>query len=361
MGELSVAQLAGAWERAFGPFEPSLVAQVLGRDLQPRLLGRLLALQGEVPARAERLDAIPSETTPDERRFLHSFAARVWAGRESVLEIGPFLGGTTRALAMGMLLNPERRGDARLFTYDRFADYYDAEALRRLVEPLVRSGDLAEPPSGGHFLELFLSLHAGTEYAPLILAQPGVLPDSRTEEATLADPIRLPDGQRFDLVFVDGAKSWYGMKSLLRTLAPRVTGGAHLVFQDYGWYTCFWVSAALQLLGDHFELTAYVDATYAFQLVKRLEADTVERLIPDSPADLGAERLEQLFCNLGRGAAERSDIDAFLFHALHEASALRHLGQPERATNRLRELVPRTWSGRQRELLDMVLRDFNSA
>jgi len=72
---------------------------------------------------AAQLDAIPSETTPAERRFLFGFASEMWSGANSLLEVGPFLGGTTRALALGMLANPRRQERCKLFSYDRFTGY----------------------------------------------------------------------------------------------------------------------------------------------------------------------------------------------------------------------------------------------
>jgi hypothetical protein len=49
------------------------------------------------------LDAIPSETCPLERRYLYRLFSTFWDPSGDVLEVGPFLGGTTRAIAMGMM------------------------------------------------------------------------------------------------------------------------------------------------------------------------------------------------------------------------------------------------------------------
>ena len=53
-------------------------------------------------------------------RFLCRFASRLWDGEGDVFENGPMLGGTTRALALGMLANPAGSPDARLQTFDWF-------------------------------------------------------------------------------------------------------------------------------------------------------------------------------------------------------------------------------------------------
>ena len=72
---------------------------------------------------AADLDSLPSETTPSERRFIYNYFAHWWPGEHDVLEIGPFLGGTTRAIGYGMLANHRRKPSTRLHTYDRFRLY----------------------------------------------------------------------------------------------------------------------------------------------------------------------------------------------------------------------------------------------
>jgi len=103
------------------------------------------------------LDAIPSETTPSERRFLWQFFASIWDGAGDVLEVGPFLGGTSRAIARGMLDNPRYKG-GRLLTYDKFTNYHSEETLRSFLSPLVENGTieagLVESLTGKSFEEV---------------------------------------------------------------------------------------------------------------------------------------------------------------------------------------------------------------
>lgn len=77
----------------------------------------------------QRLNSIPSETSELERVFLYNFMRTFWDGKSKVVELGPFLGGTTRALIIGMLDNPRRLEYIKLKTIDSFKDYYSTEEI----------------------------------------------------------------------------------------------------------------------------------------------------------------------------------------------------------------------------------------
>jgi hypothetical protein len=280
--------------------------------------------------------------------------------------MGPFLGGTTRALALGMLRNPRRGAAARLFTYDRFARYHKPAALRQKLEPLVRSGALAAHAldsidASGGFRGIFDALHGRTEYAPLVCAAEAELPDSRAQEAEVAAPLELPAERAFGCVLVDGCKSWYATKSFLRQVAPRLAVGAHVVFQDYGWFTCFWIPAFVHGLREHLELVAHVDATYAYRVVRPFDAARVELRFPDDPAVLGPEGIRELYRELLADACARSDVEARVFHALQEVAALRAIGAGPLAAAQLDVLRAAHWSGRPRELIFAAERAFAPA
>ena len=134
-------------------------------------------------ATAALLDAIPSETTKAERRLLYHFFRSVWDGKGSVLEVGPFLGGTTRAIALGMLHHPDRKPDTRLYTYDRFDSYYEGDELTSFVDPLFDKGllklkDREHIMKTASFEEIFHKVHEGHAYNELIQCTNGPLPDA---------------------------------------------------------------------------------------------------------------------------------------------------------------------------------------
>ena len=57
--------------------------------------------------------------TREECRYLHWLTSSHWRGEGHVVEMGPWLGGSTISLAMGMIDNPRRDG-WKLHVYDNF-------------------------------------------------------------------------------------------------------------------------------------------------------------------------------------------------------------------------------------------------
>ena len=106
----------------FGGSLDELHTGTYGRDLSVRLLASDLPEQLQTG-----LSELPCATSLDERRFLCRLASRFWDGRDDVFENGSMLGGTTRALLLGMLANPAREPHALLQTFDWFHSGPDAD------------------------------------------------------------------------------------------------------------------------------------------------------------------------------------------------------------------------------------------
>ena len=86
-----------------------------------------------------RLTELPSATTVGERWFFHNYAAHLWSGAHDIFENGPLLGGTTRAIGIGMLANPRRDAGARA-AHARLVQLRDRARRRR---PELRPPDRA--------------------------------------------------------------------------------------------------------------------------------------------------------------------------------------------------------------------------
>lgn len=319
------------------------------------------ALDPPVPAPLADLDELPSEATRSERRFLFAFFAHVWTGGANVLEVGPFIGGTTRAIALGMLANPRRNRDARLYTYDRFGGYYEPDALGEYLTPLFGSGVLggAEREAverAGSFGEVFDAVHRGTPYADLVERRDRPLPDTPEEARDAERLFALDEGVEFDAVFVDGCKSWYGTKYFMGAALDAAQPGSHVIFQDYGWYTCFWIPAFVHAMGGGFALTSFVDSTYAFHVTARLTAAEVEAAFPDTPEQLGPAWFDDAFGRMRADAVRRGDERAQDVLVLQNAAALAYLGQTDEARLRIRDLRSRSRFSALRPTIDAALR-----
>lgn len=281
-----------------------------------------------------QLHAIPSQTTVGERRLLYQFFRELWTGQGDVVEIGPFLGGTSRAIALGMLHNP-RRQNGKLFTYDRFQDYFEVSRLTEYLQPLVDTGELDESTirelgKEAPFIEIFKKIHGKKDYYACLEPSNHGVPDL-VEQVNEGPWMSLPDGFQTDAVFIDGCKSWYGTKYFMKLMAPVARPGATFLFQDYGWFTCFWLAALIETFADEFSLIGNVDNTYAFSLSRALTADEIEKRFADSPALAGRETLTRLLDKQISRAVQRSDLRAVVRHTIHKAGALTYIGELEEA------------------------------
>ena len=208
---------------------------------------------------------------PEETRYLHWLGSVVWKGSGLVLEIGPWLGGSTVCLAAGMRASGhDARG--RLHAVDNFLwrEFMSARA------------DLPLQP-GQSFQGVFEQNLA--EYRDVVTAHARTLPDEDIEgdhEATAKRAAEAPDvpllesapGEGpIEILFIDGAKSWRGMRHLLQIVRDRmIPGRTLLVCQDFKYWGTYWVPMMMSRLGDHVTPVHNVLAatTVAFRLVKEI-------------------------------------------------------------------------------------------
>jgi len=294
-------------------------------------------------ATARFLNEIPSETSVAERQYLHDFFASGWDGQGTVVEIGPFLGGTTRAIASGMAANPRRQAGAVLHTFDRFDDYYSADKLRATIEPMVRGGVFTPARANdlcreANFERLFDAIHSPHGYGQLVNLHNSPLPD-RPEEIDGSTSLDCLAGETdLGALFIDGCKSWASTHYAMKFLLPRLRPGAPVIFQDFGWYTCFWISSVTHALREFLVPVSHVDSTYTFRLTRHVTAHDVARRFARTPVEMG----EVYFNRAAEALLERSrrelDLRAELIAQLHQVAALMTIGRRSAAANILKGL-----------------------
>ena len=259
--------------------------------------------------------------------------ATVWDGVHNVLEVGPFLGGTTRALGLGMYMNPRRQNSARLWTMDRFHQYYSGEDLRARLRactgPALSPELIEEAARTTNFRPAFDALHTGTRYAPFLQVADGWLPDTPVVQTGGVALVRSMGPT--SVFFVDGCKSWFSLRALFQSAADVAQPGACWIFQDYGWPACFWIPLAVEMAGALFRPLTCADNTYAFQMSDpKLLAEWSSSLPADVEA-LPAERIESAWDNLLATARARRDGRALVAHELNRSAALGYRGLREEA------------------------------
>jgi hypothetical protein len=310
------------------------------------------SITGAAVSNAERdayLGQVPSETTPGERRLLFNFFQEEWDGKGSAVEIGPFLGGTTRAIAWGMQRNPARIDGALLHTYDRFDCYYSAEKLRQTIEPMVRSGTFTPQQAddlcrGADFKRLFEAIHAAESYGPLVRLHDSPMPDLPEEIAASTALDNLKAEGELSAVFIDGCKSWASTQYAMAFLLPRTRVDSSIIFQDWGWYTCFWISSFTYALRDYLELEEYVDATYRFRLKRALTAEQVKSRFAPTAEAMGQKFFRDAASALFEQSRRRNDLRGELIAQLHHIGALATLDRRGSAAEILKKLDVRRYA-----------------
>ena len=271
---------------------------------------------------------IPSETSLAERKYLY-FLAKELTVTGNLLELGPFLGGTTRAMARGIEHScvPGRK----LITVDQFDNYYDVTTFRKFG--VTGSGEDGEMVK---FRQIFDELHSKESYFEFIDAHTvkiADLPDESTDYSFLSSV------QDLRAVFIDGCKSWYSVKDFVGNVLPKTDVGTYYLFQDYGRYTCFWIPAFVESFPEHFEFLGAVDATFVFRLVRPLDYAQVSRVFADQPVDMNVDDVDALFERVFLRERDENHAAAMTTTRIQAAAFHAYIGDKEKATSLLRDLL----------------------
>jgi hypothetical protein len=119
----------------------------------------------------------------------------------------------------------------------------------------------------------------------------------------------LPDAP-VEILFIDGAKSWRGVRHLMRTLAegflPRKT---LLVCQDFKYWGPYWVPIFVMTIRDHIEPVHDVlsASTVSFRLIKPVSPDVLSSL-PDHVAELPRKESLEKICDAANLLERFGDI-----------------------------------------------------
>ena len=288
------------------------------------------------------LSQIPSETSLDERRLLYRVFRNQWSGSGTVVELGPFLGGTTRAIAWGMRYNKKRQQGATLETFDKFGSYYSGERLRAFVAPMVEANLMTsalayELCEKGDFESLFREIHKTHNYFELIRIHNAVLPDN-PEDIIASEALGPIKEKQISGLFVDGCKSWASTVYVLQQALPKMKPGDLVIFQDFGWHTCFWISSMVYALRDFLTYQEYADSTYIFRVAQTpTESDILYRC-PVRPEHLGASFFSEAATQLATDCRARGDLRGELIAHLHQVAALATIGEKDKALKILKSI-----------------------
>jgi hypothetical protein len=321
---------------------------LLGYDPSSTRLGELLARDRE-PGVVARLAEIPSATTPGERNLMRQFTAELWNGRDHVFENGPLLGGTTRAIALGMLANPLRDSAARLHTHDWFNSTVPLDVPPESLDQLIRRG-LLDPAARdemdrtGSFKPVFDNIHSGHDYSEVLVSRTAALPGSPVDEQAMANLYEPVVGATWGLLLIDGCKSWYGTRYFMQRTADQIPRGSYMLIQDFGWYSCFWLTSMIGMFAERFKLLTHTHTTYAFEVLDPVLPAEVAEHFPESPQQMGADAFDELYAEWQRRIEPLGDSLLRQALTIHHAGALAYIGDKERARAMIDDLAQQPWA-----------------
>jgi hypothetical protein len=225
----------------------------------------------------------------EEKQYLYWLARTVWQGKGLVVEIGPWLGGSTWCLAAGMH-DSGYRADKRLVVYDNFI-WRDFMSERAPID--ISPGDCFQ----AHFMKNI------SRYESIVDAYKRTLPDEIIYSDKDAQSKRYVEDENVEvfsevagsapveLLFVDGAKSWLGLRHLLVSVSDRlIPGHSLLVCQDFKYWGTYWVPLMLTFLGKYLQPVHNVmtATTVAFRLTNGITQNDLVALashIADVPTE----------------------------------------------------------------------------
>jgi hypothetical protein len=229
------------------------------------------------------VEPIPTMISREEAAYLRWLTSAAWDGSGSIVEFGPWLGGSTWCLASGMVANPRRHGAPRLHVVDNFK-----------WRPFMSDRAPLRLRTGESFRAAFEANLAPMR--ELVVVHEARLPDDRSSDLEFEAPVRDPAedlpivrgtdfGEDVRILFVDGAKSWRAIAHLLREMAPWMRPGAILAFQDHRSWASFWVPMCIAWLQERLPgvlVPVHVTAfnTTTFRLERRLDEEVLGALPP---------------------------------------------------------------------------------
>jgi tetratricopeptide (TPR) repeat protein len=213
------------------------------------------------------VSAVPAMLENEERQYLIWVTAVPFEGFGAVVDLGPWLGGSSVAMAHGLRL---RGKPGRVQSYDLFA-----------WEPAYMSSLATDLRQGDDFQPLFRKVTAA--YADRIDAQRMDLMQGSW------------NGGPIEILFVDAAKSWGLWREILRVFGPHlVPGRSRVVHQDFRHSACPWLPLTCDAHPEVWRQAEAVDvgSTVTFIPQCPLRPEDADRLVrQDLPY---AQRIELL-------------------------------------------------------------------
>lgn len=257
---------------------------------------------------------IPSMLTDEEKQYLVWLTSVSYEGWGSIVDLGPWLGSSSAALAEGL----KRRGTGgQVYSIDLFR--WDPSYMETFAKEDLRRGD--------DFLPVFMR-EIG-EYSQWIVPLKQDLMQYQWQEGAI------------EILFVDAAKSWDLLNNILEAFGKYlVPGHSRIVLQDFKFPLCHWLPLVFDSRPDLWMEVESVDIGHTVSFIPRKTPKENAALhYHYSDDSFPIEMAEQVLRN--RMAHEDPEDRHLLLRTLYRKALLD--GTPE-AAKRIKEELLLDWS-----------------
>lgn len=281
---------------------------------------------------------IPTMISEEEKRYLYFLGKDYWSGFGNIVEIGPWLGGSTYCLAAGFSNNPKRKKE-KIVVYDNFI--WRSFMSQRAKLPLGDGDDFSP------FFKKNLK-----KYSDIVIHKKASLPDENIEndqDAILKrqfDHKEIPlityqDSMPVEILFIDGAKSWAGTIHMFNEFHQSfIKGRTLLVCQDYKYWGCYWVIIIMEYFS---EVLSYEHILPANSIAFKMNGEITREMLDRVPS-FEKVSVEEGINMIDKAAGKIKSVEgyeSYLIIKLNEVKFLAHKGAIDQAEEKLNSLIRR--------------------
>lgn len=211
---------------------------------------------------------VPAMLSTEERQYLHWATSRLFEGFGEIVDLGPWIGGSSAALAAGL---KDRGSSAKIRSYDLFE-----------WRPSYMEGFLATGlPDGADFMHVFREQTAA--FTPWIDAEKM---DLFAAEWT---------GSTIEILFVDAAKTWGLHNAIRRTFFPFLEPGrSRVILQDFRHYSTPWLPLTFDSDPELWSQVEAVQQGDTVTFVPQRELTDAD-IAPVGPEGFSAEQFDAIY------------------------------------------------------------------
>jgi hypothetical protein len=194
---------------------------------------------------------VPTMLASEEKQYLYWLGKRLWLGEGLVVEVGPWLGGSTVCLAAGMKMSGYD-ATKKLHTLDNFIW---REFMGKRVSLPIKSGE-----SFRAFFETNIEgFRDIVQIHTVALPDEPIYHDPRAQSRRFFEVSQIPiitdfEGSLIEIFFLDGAKSWRGIQHLMKIFCQKLAEGkSYIVCQDYKFWGGYWIPVMMTRLKKYLE------------------------------------------------------------------------------------------------------------